>query len=190
MPSLFSSYDPRWTLFILTLVTANIILVIWSYQGVQQYVQLLIGIPTESGAFDFKLTEFALSIWDEASYLYNSGAWPPAVAVFVTSFLWPFLKTIIYLVLWFTPNLCTLYQRRILRVINQLQRLMFFIFFATVTTDASFSFTMVIPILSPDLGTFTNPHPSSLTLPYLSFCELFECPFTVSRRYLHRRSVP
>lgn len=152
MTSLFSTNDPIWTVLIWTLIIGNIVIVIWSYQGVQQYVQLLIGIPIGDGEFDFHLTEFAMSIWDETRYLYNSGTWPPALAVVLTSYIWPFAKTVVYFILWFVPNLNTLYQGRILRVINQLQRFMFFLFYATVTTDASFSFIMVIPILSPDFG--------------------------------------
>lgn len=188
--SVFTKVHIWVTLLFFTAVIAITAVVIWSYGQIWQNVKLLVLVAIDldttdaqttlpaniesyldpyyalSENFRIEINEFELTFNSVVKNFWDATAYPPALALIVSMYIYPYLKLIIYLIVFFIP-LKTEYQYRTIFHLNQWNKAMYIPLVAVLIQCSTFSFTIVPPTEllqnATDVNAEAYPGPGLLT---------------------------
>eukprot|EP01083_Nonionella_stella_P031667 86712_1 len=160
--SLYRQVHPIITLIFWSWTIVTTLALIWSYKQIYQYVKLIILVTIDSNPLypfnnlssnipipsipnlNLQLTEFTLDLHDMFNAYWKGPALLPALAIVASTYIYPYLKLLVYFIVYFIP-LNSKYQTYAQLVIWQLNKLMFIPFVAVCLQSVTFSFNLVLP---------------------------------------------
>ena len=161
--SLFQKVRILVTIIFISLVITTTAILIWSYYITYEYVKLHVLITPPSitkdnissysditssisllSNFEIIFTEFNLSYNAIVSNFWNGTAYTCALALIASMYIYPYIKLIIYIIVYFIP-LKPKYQFTAIFHINQWNKFLFIPFVAVLVQSSTFSFTIVPP---------------------------------------------